>query len=54
MCAHGLSGADLATRFWLSEGTIRDRVSELLGKLGVQHRAEAVKLAKECGAIGVL
>jgi len=34
---------------WLSEGTIRNRVSEILGKLGVRNRTEAVQLARENG-----
>lgn len=48
-CADGLSGAELVTRLWLSEGTIRNRVSGILGKLGVRNRAEAVQLATENG-----
>jgi two-component system, NarL family, response regulator DesR len=48
-CAEGLSTAELATRLWLSEGTVRNRVSEILGKLGVRNRAEAVQLATENG-----
>jgi two-component system response regulator DesR len=48
-CADGLSTAELATWLWLSEGTIRNRVSEILGKLGVRNRAEAVLLARENG-----
>jgi two-component system response regulator DesR len=48
-CAEGLSTAELATRFWLSEGTIRNRVSDMLGKLGVRTRVEAVQVARENG-----
>ena len=48
-CAEGLSTAELATRLWLSEGTLRNRVSEILGKLGVRNRAEAVQIARENG-----
>jgi two-component system response regulator DesR len=48
-CAEGLSAAELATRLWLSEGTIRNRVSEILGKLGVRNRVEAVRLARDNG-----
>jgi two-component system, NarL family, response regulator DesR len=48
-CADGLSGSELVTRLWLSEGTIRNRVSEILGKMGVRNRAEAVQMAKENG-----
>ena len=48
-CDAGLSSAEIATRLWLSEGTVRNRVSEMLGKLGVRNRAEAVLLARENG-----
>jgi two-component system response regulator DesR len=49
-CAEGLSTAELATRFWLSEGTVRNRVSDaILGKLGVRTRVEAVQVARDHG-----
>lgn len=48
-CAEGLSTAELATRLWLSQGTVRNRVSEILGKLGVRNRAEAVQIARVNG-----
>ncbi len=48
-CAEGLSTAEIATRVWLSEGALRNRVSEILGKLGVRNRAEAVQIARENG-----
>jgi two-component system response regulator DesR len=46
-CAEGLSTAEIATRQWLAEGTVRNRVSEILGKLGARNRAEAVQIAQE-------
>jgi len=48
-CAQGVSTAEVATRLWLSEGTVRNRVSEILGKLGVRNRAEAVQIARDNG-----
>ena len=48
-CAEGLGTAEVARRLWLSEGTVRNRVSEILGKLGVRTRAEAVQVARENG-----
>ena len=48
-CAAGRSTAEIATRLWLSEGTVRNRVSEILGKLGVHNRGEAVQIARENG-----
>jgi len=47
--AEGLSSAEIAGRLWLSEGTVRNRVSEVLGKLGARNRAEAVQIASENG-----
>jgi two-component system response regulator DesR len=48
-CAEGLSGGEIATRLWLSEGTVRNKVSEVMGKLGARNRAEAVQIASENG-----
>jgi two-component system, NarL family, response regulator DesR len=48
-CATGLSTAEIATRVWLSEGTVRNRVSEILGKLGARNRMEAVQIARDSG-----
>lgn len=48
-CSGGLSTAEIATRLWLSEGTVRNRVSEILGKLGARNRAEAVQIARDNG-----
>lgn len=48
-CADGLATSQLATRFWLTEGTVRNRVSEIIGKLGARTRAEAVKIARDNG-----
>lgn len=48
-CAKGLPTAEVASRLWLSEGTVRNRVSEILGKLGARNRAEAVQIARDRG-----
>jgi two-component system response regulator DesR len=48
-CAEGLSTAEVARRLWLSEGTVRNKVSEVLGKLGARSRTEAVQIATENG-----
>jgi two-component system, NarL family, response regulator DesR len=47
--AEGLSTGEIATRLWLSEGTVRNRVSDIMGKLGARNRAEAVHIARENG-----
>lgn len=48
-CAEGLATAEIATRLYVSEGTVRNKVSEVLAKLGARNRAEAVQLARERG-----
>ena len=48
-CGEGLSSGEIAGRLWLSEGTVRNKVSEVLGKLGARNRAEAVQIARENG-----
>ncbi|MCY9666491.1 response regulator transcription factor [Paenibacillus alginolyticus] len=53
LCA-GATNGEIAAVLHLSEGTIKNYVSSLYGKLGVRHRAEAVKLAHEKGIIATL
>ena len=48
-CAEGLGTAEVAKRLWLSEGTVRNRVSDILGKLGARTRGEAIQVARENG-----
>ncbi len=45
----GLSTRDIAARLYLSEGTIRNYMSEVLAKLAVQSRQEAVRKTEEQG-----
>jgi two-component system, NarL family, response regulator DesR len=45
----GATNAEIAAAFHLSEGTVKNYVSTLYAKLGVRHRAEAVKAARERG-----
>lgn len=48
-CAEGLPTPELARRLSLSEGTVRNKVSEILAKLGARNRTEAAQIAKENG-----
>jgi len=48
-CAAGLATADIARKLAVSEGTVRNKVSEVLAKLGASTRAEAVQIARERG-----
>ena len=45
----GLTSADIAERLHLSEGTVRNYLSEAIAKLGVNNRVEAARLARQKG-----
>ncbi len=47
--AQGLSNAEIADRFVLSLKTVRNHVSNVLAKLGVATRAQAIVAAREAG-----
>jgi two-component system response regulator DesR len=49
LAADGLSSADIAETLSLSEGTVRNYLSEAISKLGAQNRIEAANLAKAKG-----
>ena len=51
LLAQGLSNAELAARFHLSEATVRTRVSRTLTKLSLRDRARAVVVAHETGLV---
>jgi DNA-binding NarL/FixJ family response regulator len=52
LLARGLSNADIAGRIHLSEGTVRNYVSTILGKLGVTDRTQAAILGIRAGLLG--
>ncbi len=45
----GASIADIATRLFLSEGTVRNHLSTAIQKLNAQNRIEAARLAQDKG-----
>jgi DNA-binding NarL/FixJ family response regulator len=49
LIAKGLSNADIADRLFLSDGTVRNHVSAILAKLGVNDRTQAAVLAIQHG-----
>lgn len=49
LLVRGLPTSQVAARLYLAPKTIRNRVSEILGKLGVGSREEAVQLARAAG-----
>lgn len=49
LLVRGLPTSQVATRLYLSPKTIRNRVSEMLGKLGVATRDEAIAMGRAAG-----
>jgi two-component system response regulator DesR len=45
----GLSGSEIARQLRLSEGTVRNYLSESIGKLGARNRSEAARIARQKG-----
>jgi two-component system response regulator DesR len=45
----GESGAEIAVRLSLSEGTVRNYLSEAISKLGANNRTEAARIARQKG-----
>jgi two-component system response regulator DesR len=45
----GRSASEIATQLGLSHGTVRNYLSECIGKLGVANRIEAYRLARQKG-----
>ena len=49
LAGEGQSAGDIAQRLNLSHGTVRNYLSEAIGKLGVANRIEAYRLARQKG-----
>lgn len=49
LAGEGASTGDIAARLGLSQGTVRNYLSEAIGKLGVGNRIEAYRLARQKG-----
>jgi two-component system response regulator DesR len=49
LAGEGLSAGDIAGQLHLSQGTVRNYLSEAIGKLGVGNRIEAYRLARQKG-----
>jgi two-component system response regulator DesR len=49
LAGEGMSASDIATQLNLSHGTVRNYLSEAIGKLGVGNRIEAHRLARQKG-----
>jgi len=49
LAAEGLTSSDIAASLQLSEGTIRNYLSDVISKLGAKNRVEAANLARARG-----
>ena len=49
LAREGMGAGDIATQLNLSHGTVRNYLSEAIGKLGVSNRIEAYRLARQKG-----
>jgi two-component system response regulator DesR len=49
LAGNGLGNADISASLHLSEGTVRNYLSEAMRKLGAPNRTAAARLARERG-----
>jgi two-component system response regulator DesR len=49
LAGEGVKSAEIAERLHLSQGTVRNYLSEAIGKLGVENRIEAYRVARARG-----
>ncbi len=49
LASDGANGNDIAARLELSEGTVRNYLSEAITKLGAKNRVEAARIARDKG-----
>lgn len=52
LLGRGFSNAAIASELHVAEGTVRNHVSAVLGKLAVEDRTQAALLALRCGLVG--
>jgi DNA-binding NarL/FixJ family response regulator len=51
LMAEGASNKEIAARLFLAEGTVKNHVTNILAKLGVPGRLQAVNRARELGLL---
>jgi DNA-binding NarL/FixJ family response regulator len=51
MLAKGATNRQIAATLFIAEGTVRNHLTNILGKLGVSDRTQAAVKAKELGLV---
>ena len=51
LAGDGLANAEIAAQLHLSEGTVRNYLSEAMSKLGASNRVAAARLARDRGSL---
>ena len=51
MLAQGITNKDIADKLHIAEGTVKNHVSNVLGKLQAQNRTQAADIARKRGLI---
>jgi DNA-binding NarL/FixJ family response regulator len=49
--ATGASNREIANKLFITEGTVKNHITNILGKLGVRDRTQAALKAKDMGLI---
>ena len=49
LAGEGVTGVEIAEKLGLSEGTVRNYLSEAMSKLGANNRVEAARIARAKG-----
>jgi DNA-binding NarL/FixJ family response regulator len=51
LVAAGASNREIASRLYIAEGTVKNHVTSILGKMDVDDRTQAAIKARDCGLI---
>jgi DNA-binding NarL/FixJ family response regulator len=51
LIAAGATNREIAARLYLSEGTVKNHISRILGRLGLRDRTQAALYARDCGLL---
>jgi len=51
LIANGASNKEIAAQLVIAEGTVKNHVTNILGKMGVRDRTQAAMKAKELGLL---